>query len=306
MANELIRARDAVTDAVLWLVAFLFYVLRRAPARQLLTVPLPKRVRLKGLTEEHAHLNGFHASVLEGVQASVRMSGTNDSSVDGKWMAVQPDSGEVIFMHETEVVAIDDQYHAMYSSSTFAVLKLEARGYGMVAQRHIAQGEVVMEEAPLVVIRIDEADAEADPQLRQLNDDARTVLAIAQMRTGVAPAHGEWDSLPGMKPIADRIVELQCERSFYGLPEAKQHRWMALCDSLALHGRDEGSPAGRLHSNSFGSTSDGARLSVMYEVLSRANHSCGPNIDMDIDEFRGHTARIVALRDIASGVRTHP
>ena len=58
---------------------------------------------------------------------------------------------------------------------------------------------------------------------------------------------------------------------------------------------------GILYSNSFGGTADGTRASVLFETLSRANHSCAPNIDMQTDAARGHRARVTALRDIDAG-----
>jgi len=139
-------------------------------------------------------------------------------------------------------------------------------------------------------------------------------LAIAQMKLGRPPPAEEWGRLPGMVPITDRIVALQAARSFHSLPADMQARWMALCDSSAdslgcidgsklprsAQARSK-SAAGVLHSNAFGGTSGGTRTSVMFEIISRANHSCAPNIDMQTDATRGHRASVTALRDIEAG-----
>jgi len=182
----------------------------------------------------------------------------------------------------------------------------------MTAVRRIVRGELIFEESPLVVVNIHDDDD--DPRVASLNDDARTVLAFAEMRLGRTPPQEEWGRLPGMMPIADRIVALQAARSFHALPAQTQARWMALCDSSGdslgcLDGSklphaaqaQSKSVAGILHSNSFGGTSNGTRTSVMFEILSRANHSCAPNIDMQTDAARGHRASVTALRDIEAG-----
>ena len=272
----------------------------------LLVVRPARRVRLHGV-QARPELDGFHATTVV-------------TAVDNRITVRLDRRGEIIHVHEaTEATLLSPGLlaDATFSSGAIAVTEIAGRALGMVATRPIARGALIFEEAPLVVITIGEHDD--DPRVAALNDDARTVLAINQMRLGRPPAADEWGRLPGMQPIMERIVALQAARSFHTLSDQVQARWWALCDSssdslgcvdgsklpAAAHaGRPEASMKtvdGILYSNSFGGTADGTRASVLFETLSRANHSCAPNIDMQTDAARGHRARVTALRDIDAG-----
>ena len=282
----------------------------------LLVGPAPDRVRLHSI-EGRPELEGFHATKLTGLDRRVV-----DGPHQGRWIGVML-LDELIFVHEeteSTPVASGLLSQATYSTGSIAVVEQSGRGYGMVALHGISQGEVVLEEDALLASTIDEADD--DPEVVAINDDARTVLALAQMRLGSAPRPEEWNRLPGMKNIADRVTVLQSQRAFDSMPPEQCKRWMGLCDSsqdslVNLDGSKlpsatsavEKSAAGVLHSNGFGGTSDGTRTVLMFEKLSRCNHSCAPNVDMQtspktVDQGTrqaAYTARLIALRDIAAG-----
>ena len=287
----------------------------------LMNGPAPDRVRLHGI-DDRPDLEGVHATKLTGV-------GTR---VVGGWIAVQLPE-ELIFIHEeteSSPVATGLLAQAIYSAGAIEVVEQPGRGYGMIASRRIAQGEVVLEEDAIVVVTIDDSDE--DPEVTSINDDARTVLALAQIQQGAPPAPNTWANLPGMKAIADRITMLQSRRAFDSLPPHKQKAWMSLCDSsrdslvhvdgskvASAMREDAKSAAGVLHSNGFGGTAGGARTVAMFETLSRCNHSCAPNVDLQtttrspVQSTDGdggasadglppsRTARLIALRDVDAG-----
>lgn len=191
----------------------------------------------------------------------------------------------------------------LFANDVMAVVSTPSCGLGMVARRNIVRGEVLWEEEPLAQLTIDDAQVAADVALLALQSDAQTVLALAQMRTGTPPDPEDYSHLPGMKVFADQIVRYQAARSFEALSPERQRRWMGLCDSLALHGSGSTkTAAGVYHSNSFGTAADGQRTSVLFEVISRINHSCAPNVDVVTDVHLGRArGRLVALRDISAG-----
>ena len=338
-----ILVREAAFDFIIMVYTFCLNLICAflAPvhrtANRLIEGPAPDRVRLHGV-EGRAELDGFHAT---------KCTGTF-TTAEGGWVAVQLPH-ELIFVHEeteTTPVAPGVPSQAIYSSGSIAVLESPGRGYGMVASQRIARGDLIFAEAPLAVILLDESDD--DPALLAINNDARTVVALAQMRLGAPPPPEDWASLPGMKSIAERITMLQSERGFGSLPHATQVRWMRLCDSSCDSlGDVDGSKlpntaiqasttaAGILHSNGFGGTANGRRTCVLFETLSRCNHSCTPNIDVQTsidgmhagsadgartservatssglatdatgstdDVPSGYTVRVFALRDIEAG-----
>jgi hypothetical protein len=69
-----------------------------------------------------------------------------------------------------------------------------------------------------------------------------------------------------------------------------------LTDAFA---EDENSVGGILRSNSFMVDIDGEMHEVLYERLSRANHSCSPNIAAAY--HNGGSAYVFALREIKAG-----
>jgi len=191
----------------------------------------------------------------------------------------------------------------LFATDVIAVVGTSSCGLGMIARRNVARGEVLWEEEPLAILTIDDVAVAADAALLALQSDAQTVLALAQMRSGAPPDPRDYSHIPGMKVFADRIVRYQAAHSFEALSPVRQRRWMDLCDSLALHGSGSvKTAAGVYHSNSFGQAAGGQRTSVLFEVLSRVNHSCAPNVDVvtevHLERARG---RLVALRDISAG-----
>ena len=186
----------------------------------------------------------------------------------------------------------------LFATDVIAVVGTSSCGLGMIARRNVARGEVLWEEEPLAILTIDDVAVAADAALLALQSDAQTVLALAQMRSGAPPDPRDYSHIPGMKVFADRIVRYQAAHSFEALSPVRQRRWMDLCDSLALHGSGSvKTAAGVYHSNSFGQAAGGQRTSVLFEVLSRVNHSCAPNVDVvtevHLERARG---RLVALR----------
>ena len=191
----------------------------------------------------------------------------------------------------------------LFATDVIAVVDTPSCGLGMVTRRNIVRGEVLWEEEPLAQLTIDDALVAADAALLALQSDAQTVLALAQMRSGAPPDPKGYSHLPGMKVFADQIVRYQAARSFEALSPERQRRWMGLCDSLALHASGSAkTAAGVYHSNSFGTAADGQRTSVLFEVISRINHSCAPNVDVVTDvHLERARGRLVALHDISAG-----
>jgi hypothetical protein len=190
----------------------------------------------------------------------------------------------------------------VYSTDDVAVVEAAGRGYCLFTRRAFGRGDAVLTEMPLSVHTIGEAEAALDSTLAALNDDANTVLALAEHDSGQRPLSDEWDRLPGMKPIADRIIQRQAELAYPRLTLQQRHKWMTLHDSLALHcSSGEKSAAGVLHSNSFGGTSGGTRTSVIFELISRVNHSCCPNVELQTETTAQHQATLTALRDLRRG-----
>ena len=66
-------------------------------------------------------------------------------------------------------------------------------------------------------------------------------------------------------------------------------------------GLAEGTVWGKGGARAVEPRADGARAWVLCEVLSRANHSCSPNLHVTLDAARGQRAAAVALCDVAAG-----
>jgi hypothetical protein len=287
----------ALTAAVLVLLVGLCTCCYRY--RHVLRQQLRPRVRLQRVPGR-PDLEGFHATVLD-TPLCRAITSRADQELRGFTVRTMSETLHVSASNCTWSLALHGGQETVYSTEAVAVIKASGRGYGLFAQRAFQSGEIVLTEAVLSVFTIDEAQAALDPVMVTLNEDANTVLALAQLDLGRRPDAEEWDRLPGMKPIADRIIRRQAELAYSCLSPRQRLKWMSLHDSLALHGSTgEKSAAGVLHSNSFGGTSGGTRTSVLFELISRVNHSCAPNIELQT-ESAGHRATLTALRDLECG-----
>ena len=107
-----------------------------------------------------------------------------------------------------------------------------------------------------------------------------------------------------MQQIMQRITQLDYAR----LPERQQRRWMSLCDVFSTPPTKN--PFNIWRSNAYGKDTherregneedDNDMGGYLYELLCRANHSCEPSVEKNIDRETGVVA-VVALRNIAKG-----
>ena len=153
---------------------------------------------------------------------------------------------------------------ALYANDVIRAVESGRReGVGLFASRRVAAGTIVLEEEPLAIVSM-------DPSLFEQHEAELTAAAAYE------------------RLLADG-----------------QRRWMALHDAFAgrtVDGRVGKSAGGILRSNCYEGSEvrEGqANLSYLYEVLSRANHSCEPNTTRFIHP--NGSVRLRALRDLAPG-----
>jgi hypothetical protein len=170
--------------------------------------------------------------------------------------------------------------------SPFLVVPIRGCGYGMRARRNIRRGEVVISESPIAVLGAEALHLvlRSDPMLQACVQQARS--AQSQWRDSQ-----EW---PAQARATDVVIQRFAERVFVGLGPDQQRRWMALVDSFSQP--PDKSPGNVVRSNAFTDTSTGDNM--LFELLSRANHSCAPSMSR---VFRGHGVVVHTTRDVGGG-----
>ena len=148
----------------------------------------------------------------------------------------------------------------LHATTEFAVVREPGCGFGMRAQRDLEEGTTILREIPLAVLKLD-----SDPAARDMC---------------------EGDPIRAIHHLAEIV--------FSTLPVLKQQRWMALADAFTeAPGK---TPGNIIRSNAFADGDSGN--SYLYELLSRANHSCTPTMSKQF-EGNWHVATLRVLRPVA-------
>ncbi len=158
-------------------------------------------------------------------------------------------------------------------------------GYGLIALTDLPQGTVVLRERALAVLRASELGLmiAEDPHLQTELQDAEEAALFSDERY--------W---PAAVQASDVMLELFASRVFAKLPAAQQYKWLSLADSFSMPPGK--SPGNIVRSNAFTDVSVGD--TYLYEVLSRANHSCRPNISR---AFEGPSVVVTTTRAVVMG-----
>ena len=171
----------------------------------------------------------------------------------------------------------------MHATNDYAVVDVPGCGYGMRAQRDLEPGTVILRETPLAVLT-GAAFTEAlhtDPVLRSLAREA-------DERTAESTCDDE------RRAPDEKLIQHFAECEFSKLSEEKKRRWLSLADSWS---RPPAKSAGNVvRSNGFTDAASGD--THLYELLSRANHSCAPNMGR-VFEGRWHVATLRVLQPVA-------
>ncbi|CAJ1336242.1 unnamed protein product [Effrenium voratum] len=179
----------------------------------------------------------------------------------------------------------------------FKVVPLEGKGMGVIAEKTFQPGDLVYEEAPLLVWNSEEA---AQAQLK--NVALAASLGVAALLLAVSGAY-VWALLPlaGAGLLRWRQGELQ-------VPEELQEQWQQLSPEQRSKLRDlsdctagDKTIMGILQTNGFSrgasESSDGL---LVCPTLARLNHSCSPNCQQSWDEQSG-TEKLYAMSEIPAG-----
>ena len=241
-------------------------------------------VRIKGLTAR-PELNGAHV---------VRLKPTTPEAAElsckGRAKVRVASTLEVLSLKLEALEVLEAPLGTYYSTAELVVAPVAGCGYGLLTQRSIRQEQKIFCEPPLIAARCLPQDAlriapELEPLFAKL---APLAAASAAKGGGVMPA----EAIQIMTTMSDRVVA----NTFAQCSKRIQRRAMALSDAFAESDAAK-TAVGVFRSNAFG-TKDGLLGANLYELLSRANHSCRPNIRVLWD---GDEAVVVALRDIARG-----
>jgi hypothetical protein len=177
---------------------------------------------------------------------------------------------------------LDDD--AIFSTPYFSVERVDGRGYAWRARRKISRGRVLLREEPLLVHAMSELMA-ADPVIRTLNER-------------LLPYLSERDYPPEALRLLEEGAQRVAEHVHARLNAGDKRRYMALCDAFSPSKNDEGKTVGGVYRSNAFSRGDGVEGGVIYEVHSRINHSCAPNMIKDYDGF---TAVTCCLQDVEAG-----
>ena len=238
-----------------------------------------QRVRLRAL-QARAELDGMHATVTAAKSAAEAAELEQKQRTKVRVALTEECLSVKLSSVERVDLAEDD---AVFSTSDWAVVPQGARGYTWKATRSLRAGKTLWREEPLLVFRM--GDHLADPMMQALQE---RLLPYIRARQGVERYPPE--ALALFQQSAERIGDIEFAR----LSAAQKKRYMTLSDAFSAPGAK--TAGGIYKTNSF--ARDDTEGAILYEVLSRVNHSCAPNA---AKHFDGFTAVVTALRDVAAG-----
>jgi hypothetical protein len=247
-------------------------------------LPIDQRVRLRGLATR-PQLNGVHAIVT----AADNNDEARELAVKRRVKVTTLTCGETlsVAINKTEPVLIDEaapsqpRSDALFSTAYFAVIPQVGRGYTWQAQKRISAGKVLLREEPLLVHRME--DHMTDPLIMSLQERVEAYVKEQLYPPEVVELLNEC-----AQRIADRVY-------VQNMSEEQRRRFMALSDAFST---PPAKTKGNVYRTNALSRADGVVGGVVYELLSRANHACAPNIGLD---FEGFTVVVSSLRDVAAG-----
>jgi len=251
----------------------------KGAVKDLPTLANKRIVRLHDLPPEIAHLNGEHAdeaaSISDAESAELARAGCLKVRTRLSMVEVSVPLASMTDVNDADASV------TLYSTADFAVVDVPGRGRGMRARRQIQKGEVVLREEPL-----------------SSSFDLATVGSTDPVLSTLLPQLEPFQELDTFPPdaviILDQILERVAQLEYDGLPAAKQARWMSLHDAFSPPPTKR--PVHVFKTNAYNhNETSGGRL---YELLSRANHSCAPNLSR---AFMGETVIVTAQRKVAKG-----
>ena len=171
----------------------------------------------------------------------------------------------------------------LHDTGAFTVVAVPGAGMGMIASRDLFKGSVVLRERPIAILRaatLQEAAAELWPELSKLRKEWH--------------ANRSW---PDEVHAPPEVIERFAEKEFNRCSRHDQQRWLSLAD--AFHAST--TPGGVARTNAFTDVATGDQH--LFERMSRANHSCDPNMRFLLDNFPGDggLVSLSVLRDTLKG-----
>ena len=233
-----------------------------------------QHVRLHGL-KERQELNGFHAIV----------SSHTEGELQGSMTVRTVHVDETLSVSLANVEPVDSEVgEVLYSTKNIINACVPVGDFGMRAQRAFVKGELVLREKPLAV-SYDVNSCAGDDTMDGLMQELTSCLDTEE-KDGVPD--------PRKRAVMEQILDRMTELDFAKLPDSQQKRWMALHDALSEP--PSKTPGNIWRSNAY--AKDSGEGGCLYELLSRANHSCSPNIGKS---FQDDNVEIIALKTISKG-----
>jgi hypothetical protein len=150
-------------------------------------------------------------------------------------------------------------------SADVVVASIEGRGYGWVAMRDLPRGTIVLREAPIAALRASALHEYIDTQSHS-RQSPRTAMRESQWNDA------QW--WPSATQASEDVIACVAELEFAKCADHEKQKWMSLADSFSTPPTKL--PGNIIRSNAFTQVETGDNL--LYEHMSRANHSCTPNM----------------------------
>ena len=231
-------------------------------------------VRLRAL-QARSSLNGTHGVVIAAASSSEAAELELKKRVKVRTALTE----EILSVRHANVEPTE-WHDAAFSTTDFAVVRSPGRGFIWQAKRNLRSGKVLFREDPLLVFRME--DHLADPVIQALQESLAPHLDSS---TRYSP-----EAMALFQKSAERIAE----REYARFSTTQQRHFMALHDAFSVPPTK--SVGGIYRTNAFArEDTEGA---VMYNVLSRVNHSCVPNV---AKHYEGFTAVVCTVREVAKG-----